>query len=397
MGIKILETCRNCNTCNMVLCPAGDVKKAASQMECFECGACTLACPYNSIILKKSEKEKFKVKVEGKVLRIGGLIKDALKAAGMKVGKLPEDEIFAPCECGGCWACAVKVNGKAALSCITPLAEGMEIETGIEAPLRMLSGFGAHMVGGVGTPYYLKNSFKPIEVVGFTHGCNLRCPQCQNHQIAFTAAAYLLEPAETSDILLGLESMYNTGTVTFSGGECTLNRRWLIDTIKNIHRGREDLNIHVDTNGTILSTEYIDELVDAGMNQIGIDVKALRVPTFQFITGIRENKIAKKYLKNSWNAVKYIVDNYPRADLYIGVGIPYNKALISLDEIREMGSKLSDIDPQIQVCVLDYRPEFRRREIRRPSFREMIKVKEILNREGLRTVIVQTTHGHIGP
>ncbi|MBC7118631.1 MAG: (2Fe-2S)-binding protein, partial [Methanobacteriaceae archaeon] len=244
MGITI-NNCRRCNICNLVLCPAGNVKKAAEKGECFECGACTLACPYEVIKLEKTKKEKVEVTVDGKKVKVAGLVKDALKAAGIDVGRSPENNKFMPCECGGCWACAVKINDKIALSCITPLSDGMEIETDIEAPLRVMSGFGAHMVGGVGTPYYLKNSIRPIEVVGFTHGCNLRCPQCQNHRIAFTAKAQLLEPKETANILLGLESIYGTGTITFSGGECTLNKKWLLETIKNIQR-EKGLNIHVD-------------------------------------------------------------------------------------------------------------------------------------------------------
>jgi len=394
MGI-IINNCRRCNTCNLVLCPAGNVKKAAENGKCFECGACTLACPYKAIKLDKSRREKVRVTVDGKPVKVAGLVKDALEAAGIDVGKSPESTIFMPCECGGCWACAVKIDGKLALSCITPLSEGMEIKTKIKSPLRAISGFGAHMVGGVGTPYYLKESIRPIEVVGFTHGCNLRCPQCQNYRIAFTAKAPLLEPKETAKILLGLESIYITGTITFSGGECTLNKEWLLETMQRIKRERK-VNIHIDTNGTILNPKYIDQLVKKGMTQIGIDLKALKTRTFQRITGIRDEKIAKEYLKNSWSATEYITNNYEE-EVYLGVGIPYNKKLITIKEVKRMGEKIRKINPEIQVCVLDYRPEFRRQIIKRPSFNEMIQIKKLLNNEGLRTVIVQTPHGHIGP
>jgi len=53
-------------------------------------------------------------------VKVAGLVKDALEAAGIDVGKSPESTIFMPCECGGCWACVVKIDGKLALSCITP-------------------------------------------------------------------------------------------------------------------------------------------------------------------------------------------------------------------------------------------------------------------------------------
>ena len=77
--------------------------------------------------------------------------------------------------------------------------------------------------------------------------------------------------------------------------------------------------------------------------------------------------------------------------------MPYNPALVSLDEVREFGRRLAAIDPHIQLCVLDYFPTFRRRDLRRPSLNDMVQVKQILEKTCLRTVVVQTAVGHLGP
>ncbi|MEM2539330.1 MAG: radical SAM protein, partial [Candidatus Bathyarchaeia archaeon] len=114
------------------------------------------------------------------------------------------------------------------------------------------------------------------------------------------------------------------------------------------------------------------------------------------ISGIRDESLAERYLKTSWEAVKYLADKY-KDRVYIGVGVPYNSAFMTFDELFEIGEKIASIDPTLQVCVLDYFPAFRRREIKRPSYREMLKVKEILNSVGLKYVIVQTSIGHVGP
>jgi len=82
---------------------------------------------------------------------------------------------------------------------------------------------------------------------------------------------------------------------------------------------------------------------------------------------------------------------------FTGVGIPYNEKLISLDEIGLIGKKLYEIDLKIQVCALDYRPEFERLDLQRPSYGEMVKVHDVLKDAGLKTVICQTDRGHIGP
>ena len=83
--------------------------------------------------------------------------------------------------------------------------------------------------------------------------------------------------------------------------------------------------------------------------------------------------------------------------MFLGVGIPYNKDLISHEEIGKMGEKIRKIDENLQVCVLDYRPAFRRLDILRPEYEEMINVWKNLMGTGLKTVICQTAKGHIGP
>jgi pyruvate formate lyase activating enzyme len=47
--------------------------------------------------------------------------------------------------------------------------------------------------------------------------------------------------------------------------------------------------------------------------------------------------------------------------------------------------------------VLDYFPAFRRKRLKRPTFSEMLTVKRVLEERGLKTVIVQTEYGHVGP
>ena len=77
--------------------------------------------------------------------------------------------------------------------------------------------------------------------------------------------------------------------------------------------------------------------------------------------------------------------------------MPYNRTLVDLDEVEAFGRRLADIDREVQLCVLDYFPAFRRRDLRRPHPSEMLEVKRILEGTGLRTVVVQTSIGHLGP
>ncbi len=89
-----------------------------------------------------------------------------------------------------------------------------------------------------------------------------------------------------------------------------------------------------------------------------------------------------------------MIENHP--EIFTGIGIPYNKVLISKEEIYDIGLRIADISEDVQVSVLNYRKAFRR-EMASPNEQEMIEIKEILNSTGLKTVIVQTMRGNIGP
>lgn len=398
------DKCIECNFCrSYIACPG--------ENSCTGCGSCIEACPREAKILVEVEvpDDYVTIKVNGEKYQVpsGITVLKALELIGFRVSRLPgEGDVYAPCRTGGCWACAVIVNGELRPSCMTPIQDGMEIITDIDEitkkpPLRIVSSFQGHPVGGVGTPYWLKPKgmlYSYIEVACFTHGCILRCPSCQNWEITYSSVGEPLTPFQAAHLLTEARRLYGVDRMAISGGESTLNRRWLVDFIRSLKALNRDekARFHVDTNAVILTPDYIDELVEAGMTDIGPDIKGLRLETFMKITGIKERELASRMLENEWSTVKYIVNKY-WDKVFIGVGIPYNSAFMSLDELYEIGLKLASIEPTIQVCVLDYRPEFRAQYLKRPSFNEMMKVKKILEEAGLKTVICQTVRGHILP
>ncbi len=350
--------CNFCGACrNSTACPAGDVFSS----DCIGCGACALACsgPAINLVEDKSKRKNIHININGKSFSVPERItlKDALGFAGIYFS---HGDSRAPCGVGGCWCCAVTVDGVAKPACITGVKEGMVIDTRTEIiPRRVVTGFNPHMVGGVGTPVSIRDYIHPVEVACFTHGCNFRCPQCQNHIMAFTGGMEM-QPGEAAAMLSNMRRIYSVHRMAFSGGECTLNRRWLIQAIEELKKLNPDekARIHVDTNGSLLTKDYLDELILAGMTDAGIDLKGIRLETFQMITGVKDKEHAELYLENAWNAVKYLLDSYPQ--VFVGIGIPYNKILISRKEILEIGERIAEISKASQVCVLDYRPAFRR-------------------------------------
>ncbi|RLE99607.1 MAG: radical SAM protein [Thermoprotei archaeon] len=387
--------CGACSTVNLCYSPGA----------CVGCLSCFFSCPYEArkIVEDTSARREIRVEIDDVEYSMPERITvlKAIELAGYSIGVYPnEARIHAPCRTGGCWSCAVEINGSLERSCITPLEEGMKISTDVreQVPLRIVHGPEPHTVGGKATPYYEKRRGKFIEAAIWVAGCNLRCPQCQNWHVTYDNITEPLTPQKAAERLTAVGDYYGVSGLAISGGEPTLNRRWLVEffrALKELNKGKKR-RLHLDSNGTLLTPDYIDELVEAGCNNIGVEPKCVSVESYMRITGLVDGELAEKYLKTSWSAIKYIVDHYGDR-VYLGVGLVYNKDLVSLDEVAKAGEKLASIDPEIQVCVLDYFPAFRRRDLKRPSVFEMLKVKKILNDTGLRKVIVQTQLGHFGP
>lgn len=394
------DKCRSCGFCDEIACSS---RYVGYSDECTGCGACYLACPHKAIeMIDKPNGKSVSIKLDGDIFSVPEriTIKKALELSGSKPCGYPGDgDMFTPCGTGGCWSCAVLVDGELEPCCATAVREGMDINTRADViPKRPVHGWMGHAVGGVGTPWQLKRSYGFIEAACFTSGCNFRCPQCQNWTATYCGKEIAVTPREASMLMTDARKTYKVDRMAISGGECTLNRKWLIQYLQELKKRNpdQDARFHVDTNGSILTGDYLDELVEAGMTDIGIDLKSLELDTFSRITGVDDKDLARKYLDTAWNAVKYLTDNYTDK-VFLGIGIPYNKDLISLEEVRKMGEKINNIDEKVQVCVLDYRPAFRRRDLQRPEYEEMVNVWNLLTGTGLKTVICQTAGGHIGP
>jgi len=367
-----------------------------------------VACPYMAVerVLDTIPRRQVTIVVDGNhfVVPERVTVKRALETLGLEFGKFAsKTTIFAPCETGSCYACALMIDGEPQPSCITPVRDGMAVGLTLPkdyVPLRRVSGYQPHPVGGVGTPWWVKKSGRRyIEVACFTHGCNLRCPQCQNYAVTYDNVTVASTPLKAAAVLTAQRNKYNVDRMAISGGEPTLNKAWLIQFFRELHRLNPDphARLHLDTNATILTPEYVDQLVEAGVTDIGPDLKGLQTETFMKITGIIDRRLAEQYLKNAWVVTKYIIDEYYPEPLFVGVGIPYNRFFITLEEVREMSERIAGMNPEVQVCLLDYFPTFRRTHMQRPTVNEMRKARETLIEAGLKTVLAQTVIGHLGP
>lgn len=393
------DLCSGCGFCQAVsYCPSPEI--------CIGCGVCVEACPSQarSLVPDEHPHEQITLHVDNQGVSVSErtTVLCALENVGYTFGlTYGEADLVAPCRTGGCWGCSVLVDDGISRACVHPIKDGMQVDTQIpvdQQPLRIIHGPQPHAVGGKATPWHLKGVERYIEVAIWTAGCNLRCPQCQNASTTYDGQSSPVTPEQAAHRVTDARKRYRVDRMAISGGEPTLNRPWLIAYFNCLRELNPDpsARLHLDSNGTVLTPDYIDELVIAGVTDIGIEPKGLEPETFMRISGISDQDLAIRFLSTAWDAIMHIAKHYSEK-IFLGVGLPYNRSLITPKEVLNFGKRLASIDSGIQLCVLDYFPTFRRQQLKRPSLKEMLNIQSLLESTGLKNVVVQTSLGHFGP
>jgi pyruvate formate lyase activating enzyme len=164
--------------------------------------------------------------------------------------------------------------------------------------------------------------------------------------------------------------------ITVSGGECTLQRDFLVEFFREIKK--TGLSIFVDTNGSYdfsNDTELID-LIDSVM----LDIKSFRSKEHKFLTGM-DNEIVLKNAKYLGSIGKlYEVRTVIVPDI---LDNEYN-----VDNISKL---VSSIDKNIRYKIIKYRPiGVRENKIKStsPNDEYMSNLKNIATNNGCSDVIV---------
>jgi pyruvate formate lyase activating enzyme len=366
------EQCLDCGFCReFIACPV-------HVSGCIGCGACVKSCPENAIHLEARAESAplIHFTVDGKDSVVAGRL--SVLQALVELGLLPNENggIRGHCGTGGCWNCEVLVDNSLALACMTPLKEGMAIRLDPEAvgrkePRRILT--------LMRPPPHFHPSI-------FTHGCNYACDLCHNWNLTFASTGLTLTPEEAVKRLC-LDPERDTW-VGISGGEPTLNRRWLVAAVRGIRRTVADIRIQLDTNASILTPDYISELVAAGVTDVSPDLKALHLETFMNVTGVRSKPAARVYLETSWESVR-ILDKTYRGRVMTAVSVPCHPRTHSLNELDAMARAIASINPDLPVTLIEYQPAFRRRTWPIAGKKAMEQVKELFESAGVKRVVVQ--------
>ena len=128
--------------------------------------------------------------------------------------------------------------------------------------------------------------------ISVTDRCNFRCQYCMPEDIVFQDRSHILTLEE---MLTFAEACLQLGVtkVRVTGGEPLVRRGvvWFVEQLKTL--GFEDVTM--TTNGFLLK-DYLEDLVEAGLDRINISLDTLQPEKFRFIT-------RRSHFQKVWNSI----------------------------------------------------------------------------------------------
>lgn len=163
--------------------------------------------------------------------------------------------------------------------------------------------------------------------------CNQSCKFCYNHfkcQQGFTMAAPDFSLAKKS--LQALLQQVDVGSISFSGGEPLLLPRLFDLILKARFAGSQ---VHLLTNGTLLTDDTIDFCRDLGVEMIQIPILAQNAELHDSITGLAgswQRAVAAAHKIAQWDSSRLI-------PVFILSALNIDQTLPTLELYRDMGVK----------------------------------------------------------
>ncbi len=222
----------------------------------------------------------------------------------------------------------------------------------------------------------------PRSYTVFTAGCNFKCLNCQNWEIAHYPDNKSLVRGWVDPKALALECVHELGSlvaklmgadrVFFSGGEPTIHLPYIEEVVREVRELDPNARFNFDTNG-FLTRDSFRKVLDFSTS-ITYDIKAYTDEVHRVVTGAP----AEPTLRNA----EELGRNREKLWEYRVLVIPK----ITSREVEPISEFIASIDPSLPVCLLSFRPNFALENHHYASKKIMNECVETARRAGLENV-----------
>lgn len=237
----------------------------------------------------------------------------------------------------------------------------------------------------IGKPKVYSSMLHPAPPESYTifmSGCNFKCLNCQNWSIAHYPASeepirgFVKPKALAEEALEAINSVrgekMSVDRMFFSGGSPGPSLPY-IEKVVDEAKKLGEVKVNYDTNG-FLTEQSLERVLDFSTS-ITFDIKAYHEDVHRALTGAPVEPI----LRNA----KYLAENAKEKLWEFRVLLIPG---ITDGEVQSISSFLSDIDEEIPLNFLAFRPNFVLENYRGATQRDMKKAVETARKEGLKNV-----------
>jgi len=195
----------------------------------------------------------------------------------------------------------------------------------------------------------------PQSYTVFTAGCNFRCLNCQNWEIAHYPATKasirgIMEPdyialEGINEIHSMMGQLVRADRFFFSGGSPVVSLPWIEEVVNYMKKLDSNVKVNFDTNG--FPTKESFKRILAFSDSVTFDIKAYNDEVHRALTGAPVEPV----LQN----VEEMAHNKEKLWEFRILTIP---SIINVDEIKAIMEFLVSIDETLPICFLSFRPNF---------------------------------------
>ena len=195
----------------------------------------------------------------------------------------------------------------------------------------------------------------PESYTVFMAGCNFKCLNCQNWSIAqlpdngYRPGQFVPARELARECVARLESpaakLMGADRIFFSGGEPTIHLPYVEKVVAEARKLSPDLKVNFDTNGYLTHQSLLKVLEFT--TSITFDIKAFSDEVHFALTGASSAPV----LRNAAYVGKHAKEKLWEYRILVIPGI-------NVEEIEPLCRFIADIDVQLPVCFLAFRPNY---------------------------------------